>query len=126
MSIGMSYDAFWNDDVNMVRAYRKSYDLKRRQQNEMLWVQGRYVLDALMATVGNMFADKNAPKNEYPHEPYPVTAEQVKEKEIAAHRQMEERMKADFAELAARMIKRQMPSEAHPVKEGGETNEYHD
>ena len=120
MSIGMTFDEFWNQDVAMVRAYRKSYELKRRQQNEALWMQGLYVRDALLATVGNMFADKSAKKNEYPTEPYPVTAEQVAEKEAAERRRMEERMKADFMALAARMIKTKMPGEAHPDDKGGE------
>lgn len=124
MSIGMSYDEFWNGDVCMVRAFRKAHELKRRQQNETLWMQGRYVYDALLATVGNLFADKTATKNEYPAEPYPVTAEQVAEKEAAERRKMEERMKADFLALAARMAKRQMPAEAHPDTKGGEENEH--
>ena len=109
MSIGMTYDEFWNQDVAMVRACRKAYDLKRRQQNEMLWMQGLYVRDALLATVGNMFLDKSAKKNEYPAEPYPVTVEQVEEKKAAEHKQMEERMKADIMAISARMIKQQMP-----------------
>ena len=126
MSIGMTYDEFWNQDVAMVRAYRKAHELKRRQQNDALWMQGRYVLDALLATVGNMFADKSATKNEYPAEPYPVTAEQVAEKEAAKRREMEERMKADMLALATRMIKKQMPGEAHPNTRGGEANVYND
>ena len=120
MSIGMTFDEFWNQDVAMVRAYRKSYELKRRQQNEALWMQGLYVRDAMLATVGNMFADKSAKKNEYPSEPYPVTMEQVAEKEAAEHRKMEERMKADFMAMAARMINQKMPGEAHPGNKGGE------
>jgi hypothetical protein len=124
MSIGMTYDEFWNQDVAMVRAYRKSYELKRRQQNEALWMQGLYVRDALLATVGNMFADKSSQKNEYPAEPYPVTVEQVAEKKAAENRKMEERMKADLMAMAARMIKQKMPGEAHPDTKGGEINEY--
>lgn len=124
MSIGMTYDEFWNQDVAMVGAYRKAYELKRRQQNDALWLQGIYVRDALLATVGNMFADNRSEKNEYPAEPYPVTVEQVAEREAAEKRKMEERMKADMLALAARMIKRKMPGEAHPDARGGETNEY--
>lgn len=109
MSIGMTYDEFWNQDVEMVRAFRKAHELKRRQQNEMLWVQGLYVRDALLATVGNMFADKSAKPHEYPAEPYPVTAEQVADKKEAERRKMEERMKADMMALTARMINQKMP-----------------
>jgi hypothetical protein len=108
MSIGMSHDEFWNQDVAMVRAFRKAHELKRRQQNEMLWMQGLYVRDALLATVGNMFAN-GSKKNEYPSEPYPVTEEQVAEKKVAEHRQMEERMKADIMAMATRMTKQKMP-----------------
>jgi hypothetical protein len=124
MSIGMTYDEFWNQDVAMVRACRKAYELKRRQQNEAFWLQGIYVRDALSATVGNMFADKGSKKNEYPAEPYPVTKEQVAEREAAEKRKMEERMKADMLALAARMTKQKMPEEAHPDAKGGETDEY--
>lgn len=126
MSIGMTYDEFWNQDVAMVGAFRKAHELKRRQQNEALWMQGLYVRDALLATVGNMFADKSSKKNEYPQEPYPVTVEQIAEKEAAENRKMEERMKADLMAMAARMIKQQMPGEAHPKKKGGEINGDHD
>ena len=121
MSIGMTYDEFWNQDVAMVRAYRKAHELKRRQQNENLWMQGLYMRDALLSTVGNMFSEKGAKIIEYPGEPYPVTAEQVAEKEVAERRKMEERMKADFMAIAARMIKQKMPGEAHPNTKGGET-----
>ena len=126
MSIGMSYDEFWNQDATLVRAYRKAEELKRRRQNEMLWMQGLYVRDALLSTVGNMFASKSSAPIEYPAEPYPVTAEQVAEKKALEHKRMEERMKADFMALTARMIKQQMPIEAHPGTKGGEANEYHD
>ena len=124
MSIGMTYDEFWNRDVAMVRVYRKADELKRRRQNETLWMQGLYVRDALLSTVGNMFADKTSKPNEYPSEPYPVTVEQVEEKKALERKRMEERMKADMMAMAAQMIKRQMPGEAHPEKKGGEMNEY--
>ena len=120
MSIGMTYDEFWNQDVAMVGAYRKAHELKRRQQNETLWMQGLYIRDALLSTVGNMFTEKGATPIEYPKEPYSITAEQVAEKEEAERRRMEERMKADLMAMAARMIKQKMPGEAHPNTKGGE------
>ena len=122
MSIGMSYDEFWNQDVAMVRAYRKADELKRIRQNEALWMQGLYIRDALLSTVGNMFSDKSATPNEYPKSPYPVTAEQVAEREEAERVRTAERIKADMAAIAARMEKRQMPKEAHPEVKGGEIN----
>ena len=85
-------------------------------------MQGLYIRDALLSTVGNMFSNKGATPMEYPAEPYPVTAEQVAERESAEQRKMEERLKADLHAMAAQMIKRKMPLEAHPETRGGETN----
>lgn len=126
MSIGMTYDEFWNQDVAMVRAFRKADEIRRQRQNEMLWMQGIYVRDALLATVGNMFSGKGSKPITYPKEPYPVTTVQVAEKEKAERKRMEERMKADMFAFAARMNEKQMPLEAHPEKKGGEINVYSD
>ena len=115
MSIGMSYDEFWNQDVSLVKAYRKADELRRRRQNEVLWLQGVYVREALLSTVGNMLAGQGATPIEYPAEPHAITAEQVAEKQDQERKSMERRMKADMAALAARMIKKQqMSSETHP------------
>jgi hypothetical protein len=124
MSIGMTYDEFWNQDVTMVRAFRKADELKRQRQNEVLWMQGVYIREALLSTVGNMFSNKGSTPIEYPKEPYPITADQVEAKKEREQKSMEERMKADLLAIAARMANRQMPREAHPVKEGGEINEH--
>lgn len=125
MSIGMTYDEFWNCDVAMVRAYRKADKLRRRRENETLWVQGLYVRDALICTVGNMFSGKSDTKYEYPKEPYAITETEIKEREEREARLAEERIKAEFAAFAARFRKK-MPQEAHPGTKGGEINERSD
>ena len=122
MSIGMSYLDFWNGDVCMVRAYRKADELNRRKQNEMMWWQGIYIREALMSTVGNMLAGKNATPIEYPAEPHPITEEQIREKKERERKTMEERIKVDLMAMAERMRKK-MPKEAHPDSKGGEINE---
>ncbi len=122
MSLGMTYDEFWNQNVDMVRAYRKADELKRRRENEILWLQGVYVRDALVCTVGNMFAGKSGKQYEYPKEPYAITEADIREREEREARLAQERIKAEFAAFAARMQKK-MPVEAHPDSKGGETNE---
>ena len=118
----MTYDDFWHGDVNMVRAYRKADEMKRRRENEALWVQGLYVRDALICTVGNMFSGKGAQKHEYPKEPYAITEMDIREREEREAKLREERIKANFAAFAARMTKK-MPTEAHPGSKGGGMNE---
>ena len=46
--------------------------LKRQMEvnNTVAYLQGAYFTEALMATVGNMFAGKTAKKHEYPDKPY--------------------------------------------------------
>ena len=122
MSLGMSYDEFWNQNVDMVRAYRKADELKRRRENETLWVMGLYVRDALVCTVGNMFSGKGGKTHEYPKEPYAITETEIREREEREARVTEERIKANFAAFVAGMRKK-MPVEAHPDSKGGETNE---
>ena len=106
MSIGMSYDAFWNEDVSMVKAYRKADELNRRRQNDLLWMQGIYVRDALLSTIGNMFSKKSSANFNYPREPYPVSMEQKLEAEEKERKAKEARLKAQFAAFAESVKKR--------------------
>lgn len=47
ISIGMTYDQFWNQDSTMVIAYRRAHEMKLEEDNFRMWLQGRYVYDAL-------------------------------------------------------------------------------
>lgn len=122
MTLGMTYDEFWNQNVDMARAYRTADEMKRKRQNEILWMQGLYVRDALICTVGNMFSGKSGTKHEYPNEPYAITELEIREREEREAKIREERIKANFAAFAARM-RQKMPVEAHPDSKGGETHE---
>lgn len=127
MSIGMSYDEFWNQDVALVRAYRKADELRRRRQNEALWLQGMYIYEALCdaAPIFHAFAKKGTKPNPYAKEPYAITESEIRERKVREAREKEERMKAEFAAFVASM-RQKMPVEAHPGTKGGEVNEYHD
>lgn len=125
MAIGMTYDEFWYGDVSMVRAYRKADELRRRRQNEMSWLQGMYIYEALcdVAPIFHAFAKKGTKPNPYAKEPYAITDSEIRERKERDARIKEEQMKAEFAAFVARMTKK-MPVEAHPDSKGGETNEY--
>ena len=122
MSIGMSYDDFWNGDVSMVRAYLKAQELRDRRRNQDLWLQGMYFYEALCdaSPLFRFSMKKGTIKPEpYVKEPYPITEAEVREREEREAKAKEERLKAEFALFAERMRKK-MPKEAHPDKEGGE------
>ena len=127
MSIGMTYDEFWNQDVALVRVYSKAQEIRDRRENQAMWLQGMYIYEALcdVAPIIHAFAKKGTKPMPYPKEPYPISPAEIQEREEREARKKEERMKAEFAAFAAQMQKK-MPSEAHPGTTGGEINEYHD
>jgi hypothetical protein len=127
MSIGMSYDEFWNQDVALVRVYRKADELKRIRQNEVLWLQGMYIYEALCdaSPVFHAFAKKGTKPMPYAKEPYAITETEIRERKEREARAKEERFKAEFAAFAEQMRKK-MPKEAHPVAKGGEMNVHND
>lgn len=126
MSIGMSYDEFWDDDVSKVEMYRKAHELREKRRNRDMWIQGMYVYEALCdaSPLFRFTMKKGSIKPEpYVNEPYPLTAVELREREEREAKLREERMKAEFAAFAERMIKRnKMPGEAHPDAKGGEIN----
>ena len=108
MSIGMSYDEFWNGDVSMVKAYRKAYELREKRRNQELWLQGMYVYEALCdaSPLFRFTMKKGAIKPEpYVKEPYPIS--------VAEARKKEERLKAEFTAFAER-VRKKMSQETHP------------
>ena len=106
MSIGMSYDEFWNGDVSMVIAYRKANELRDKRRNYELWLQGMYVYEALCdaSPLFRFSMKKGTIKPEpYVKEPYPITLAEVREREAREAKLKEERLKAEFAAFAERM-----------------------
>lgn len=92
MAMGMTYDEYWNGSSERTRAYRESWELKRRQINQQMWMQGLYMVRALNATVGNMLSDKST-KITYPEEPFPMSQQEREEQEERAKRRKFEAMK---------------------------------
>lgn len=120
MSIGMSYNDFWYGDVAMTRYYRKAHELQERRQNELLWLQGAYVYEALCdaSPLFRISLKKGVVKPEpYAKAPYPITAAEVREREEKERKRKEEAMKAAFAAFVQNM---KLHSEAHTAPEGGE------
>lgn len=123
MSIGMSYDEFWNGDVALVGVYRKAQELRDKRKNQELWLQGMYIYEALcdVSPLFRFSMKKGVVKPEpYAKEPYPITEDEVRERELREALVREERMKAEFARFAEAM-RRKMPGEAHPGTKGGES-----
>lgn len=88
LSMGMTYDEFWFGAPSLVRAYRKAHDLKRHERNYELWMQGRYIFEALRCApllVG--FPKEGVKPGNYPDMPYPLTEKEAKEQEAERERE---------------------------------------
>jgi hypothetical protein len=94
LAIGMTWTQFWMDEPELAIAYRKADAIKKRRKNEELWLEGMYVAEALRATVGNMFS--KGQKYPYPAEPFPITADEQRERREREEKARMERMKAAF------------------------------
>lgn len=112
MSIGMTYDQYWNDDCCLVKYYRDAFELKRERENEMLWLQGMYFYEALcdVSPILQAFAKKGTKAVSYSSSPYPITKKEMerrrKEKERTAHKQMKANLNAFSIKFNAQMFNR--------------------
>lgn len=85
LSIGMTPGEYWDGDPSLVKAYRKAHKTKLELQNQLLWLQGRYVYDAICqaSPIFQAFAKKGTKPIPYDKEPYPLASNSKKEKETA-------------------------------------------
>lgn len=83
LSIGMTYEQFWYQNCDLVKAYRKAEELRQRRRNQELWLQGRYIYDALCAVspVLHAFAKNGTQPQPYLEKPYPSDKEESKARE---------------------------------------------
>ena len=87
----MTYEQFWKGDPYLAVVYREVEMRRRQEQNENLWIQGRYVLDAFTSVMSAAFGKKGSKPFQYPKEPYRITPLTEEEKKEA---QEKERQKA--------------------------------
>lgn len=98
--MGMTYDEFYNQDHELVKAYRKAYKDKRRQANEDMWLQGLYVYQAVsrVAPLFNPF-NKHPNPEPYLNKPLPMFEEDEQDAESAVENKGLAYMKAKMIEI---------------------------
>lgn len=104
LAIGMSYDLYWNGDCRLTECYRRAEEIKQRQRNQELWLQGMYIYEALcdVSPILQAFAKKGTKPTPYSSEPYAITAKQVQEKREKQEQLRFEKTKAKMAAWAAK------------------------
>ncbi len=96
----MSVREFWNEDPNLLWAYRKSYIDKIKAQNEIsnynAWLNGLYIFDAVSKSIYNSFGRKeHQPTASYMEEPIDFNKKAKSEEEIKKEKilEVEEKIK---------------------------------
>ena len=91
MAMGMTFDEYWNDDVEKATYYRKAFKIKKKQKNQWLWLQGAYIYRILQNIYPYFNAWVEAQPEPYLDFPIPLDLQEEKETENErAKRQMEE------------------------------------
>lgn len=78
LSIGMTYEQYWNGDPNLVKYYRQADELKTDKKNQELWLQGMYIYEALcdVSPILQAMAKKGTKAHPYSDKPYAITEKQ--------------------------------------------------
>ena len=116
LSIGMTYNDYWDGDATMVKFYRDKYKRDLDRQNFNHWMQGIYIYEALVdaSPVFNPLSEKHEPLP-YMKEPIPITQEAIKETE---ERQNQQKMKNGKDAMRAWMVEFNRRFEENKRKEG--------
>lgn len=100
MAWGMTYAEYWDGDVSAHRAFRKAHKLKITEQNQMAWIQGMYVYEAIANLAPALKAFAKGRAKPYTKEPYDLFEEQRKAREEAEQKARYERMREKVAAFA--------------------------
>lgn len=105
LSIGMTYEQYWNEDCCLVKYYRKAYKLKKERDNEKMWLQGMYIYDALcdVSPIFKDFAKKGTKPLEYPDRPYAITSEEIEQRRAEREKAKYEKIKAKTSAYAIKL-----------------------
>lgn len=95
LSIGMTYEQYWNGDCTLVKYYREAEELRNEKRNQELWLQGMYVYEAIcdVSPILHAFAKKGAKPHPYPSKPYAISEKQIRQEREEKERKLAEKGK---------------------------------
>ena len=104
----MTSEQYWDGDPTLPKYYRKADELRRKRNNESLWLQGLYIYDALCAVspVLNAFARKGTKPAPYPSSPYSLTEQDREEEKKLKEKRDGEKARRYMESMMAKMNKR--------------------
>ena len=103
----MTWEEYWRGSTGIHTAYRKAYERELKIKNQYLWLQGRYVYDAIGALTPILSMRSKARKPEpYLERPYDLTEKDREEREEEEAKARYLRMREKVAAFAEQYNKR--------------------
>lgn len=111
LDAGMTPRQYWDEDVTLVKAYRKVLERRRAWENQKLWLEGLYFYNALHAVMPALsIKTKGVQISPYMKEPFPLTEKEADERKKRAEREDYEKkmafMKARMTAINAKFAKK--------------------
>ncbi len=108
LSIGMTYQQYWEDDPTLTIYYRKADELRNNRRNQELWLQGMYVYEAICdaSPILHAFAKKGVKPHPYSTSPYSLTETDRRKEKEENERRLAEKGKKIMESLMAQSNKR--------------------
>lgn len=73
IAYGMTYEQYWYGNPWMTRAYAQAYLLKRKVENENMWILGAYMSNAFGSVISNAFGKRKVEYLKKPLDIFPKT-----------------------------------------------------
>lgn len=93
LAIGIDYNLFWKLNPCKLEPFLKARELRLKQRNEEMWLQGVYIYEAVCTAIYNNFREKGKKAIQYMEEPIKIFEDTEAEKEIKAKREREKAIK---------------------------------
>ena len=100
LAIGMAYEQYWDGDVCAHKAFREAQKIRLSEANQLAWLQGVYVYEALLDITPYLKAFSKGKPKPYSKEPYDLFKEQREAREEREAKKRYERIKAGVAAFA--------------------------
>ena len=103
MAIGVDYNVFWSLNPRLLKPFVKAYELKRKMEDEKMWMMGMYVENAVFVAVEHNLAGRKA-KNKYMEKPLlqDIKSDNSEKPKEMSHEEKMQKVNAIFASLNAR------------------------
>lgn len=114
LSIGMTYEQYWDGDPVLPKYYRKAEEMRNEKRNQELWLQGMYIYEALcdVSPILHAFAKKGTKPQPYPSNPYPLNEKQREKEQEEKERKLAEKGKR-FMEMMMQSNNKRFEGDAH-------------